>query len=156
MRISTIKNFISDAIKSLRRNKTIGIASMATVAATLFILGVFLIVVLTVNNGMLELQSKVQVEIFLKDDITIGMQKNLENKINTVQGVTEVTFVTKAEALQKVKDLFGTDGQGLVDGMETGNPFPTSYPLIFLYINPLLTISSLMYPCFSSSSSCIL
>jgi cell division transport system permease protein len=127
MRISTTKNFISDAGKSLKRNKTISIASMATVAATLFILGIFMLVVLTVNSGMLELQSKVQVEIFLNEDITIDMQKNIENKINKVTGVTEVTFVTKSQALDKVKEIFGEESQGLVEGMEKSNPFPTSF-----------------------------
>ena len=50
MKINSTKNFITDAGKSLRRNKSIGIASMATVAATLFILGIFLLVVLNINN----------------------------------------------------------------------------------------------------------
>ena len=127
MRINTTKGFISDAAKSLKRNKTISIASMATVAATLFILGIFLIVVLTVNNGIVELQSKVQVQIFLNDDITIGMQKAIESKINEVTGVTEVTLETKSEALGKVKESFGEKGKGLVEGLEKGNPFPSSY-----------------------------
>lgn len=127
MKINTTKNFISDAVKSLKRNKTIGIASMATVAATLFILGIFLLVVLNVNAAMSELQSKVQVQIFLKDDITIDMQKAVETKINKVTGVTEVTFETKNQALQKVKESFGEANKGLVEGMEKGNPFPASF-----------------------------
>lgn len=127
MKISTTKNFISDAGKSLKRNKTISIASMATVAATLFILGVFLLVVLNVNSAMVDLQSKVQVQIFLKEDITIDMQKEIENKINKVQGVTEVSFENKNQALQKVKESFGEENKGLVEGMEKGNPFPASF-----------------------------
>ena len=127
MKINTTKNFISDAVKSLKRNKTIGIASMATVAATLFILGIFLLVILNVNSAMSELQSKVQVQIFLKEDITIDMQKEIQNKINKVTGVTEVTFENKNQALQKVKESFGEANKGLVEGMEKGNPFPASF-----------------------------
>ena len=46
------KMFIIDALKSLKRNKTITFASIITVAATLFIFGVFLIVAQTINMGV--------------------------------------------------------------------------------------------------------
>ena len=72
MKISTIKYFIVDALKSLKRNKTVSIASVATVAATLFILGVFLLIVFNVNAGVKDLGSKLEVKIYLKDDLTIS------------------------------------------------------------------------------------
>ena len=50
MKISSIKYFISDSLKSIRRNKTISLASAATVAATLFILGVFMLSALNVKS----------------------------------------------------------------------------------------------------------
>ncbi len=43
MKISTLKYFVVDSIKGLRRHKTLSTASIATVAATLFILGVFIL-----------------------------------------------------------------------------------------------------------------
>ena len=62
MKISTIKYYIVDALKSLKRNKTVSMASVATVAATLFILGVFLLIVFNVNAGIEELGSKLRGE----------------------------------------------------------------------------------------------
>jgi cell division transport system permease protein len=53
MRISTIKLFLKDALNSLKRNATLSIASVATVMATLFILGVFLLTVLNVKREKL-------------------------------------------------------------------------------------------------------
>ena len=127
MKINTTKNFITDAGKSLKRNKSIGIASMATVAATLFILGIFLLVVLNINNAIIEVQSKVQVQIFLNDNITSGMRKNLSNKLHEIPGVIEVTTQSKTQALGQVKESFGKKNQGLIAGLEKGNPFPSSY-----------------------------
>ena len=63
MKISTIKYFITDALKSIKRNKTVSIASVATVAATLFILGVFLLIVFNVNAGVKELGAKLEAKI---------------------------------------------------------------------------------------------
>ena len=68
-----------------------------------------------------------QVQIFLKDDITIDMQKNIQNKINTNTGVIELSFENKNQALDKVKKSFGEENKGLVEGFEKVNPFPSSF-----------------------------
>jgi len=127
MRISTIKYYFIDALKSLRRNRTVSMASIATVAATLFILGVFLLIVFNVNAGVEELGSKLQVKIYLKDDLTIGDKSTIEKALNDVKGVSEIKFEDKSDALEKMKKQFGEDGESLTQGFEKKNPLPTSY-----------------------------
>ncbi|MTK12983.1 MAG: ABC transporter permease [Clostridiaceae bacterium] len=127
MRISTIKFFIQDSLKSLRRNKTISTASAATVAATLFILGIFLLTILNVKQGILEVESKVEVKVFLKDNITTKQQSELEKKIKAVDGVVEVTYESKSQAMDKFKKQLGDQNKSLVDGLEKDNPMPNSY-----------------------------
>ena len=127
MKISTIKYFITDALKSIKRNKTVSIASVATVAATLFILGVFLLIVFNVNAGVKELGAKLEATIYLKDNITISQKSAIEKSLNGVAGVTSVTYEDKTDALQKVKKQFGPDSKSLVQGFDKSNPFPTAY-----------------------------
>lgn len=127
MRISTIKFFIQDSLKSLRRNKTISTASAATVAATLFILGIFLLTILNVKQGILEVESKVEVKVFLKDNVTTKQQSELEKKIKAVDGVVEVTYESKSQAMDKFKKQLGDQNKSLVDGLEKDNPMPNSY-----------------------------
>lgn len=127
MRISTIKFFIQDSLKSLRRNKTISTASAATVAATLFILGIFLLTILNVKQGILEVESKVEVKVFLKDTITTKQQGELEKKIKAVDGVVEVVYESKSQAMDKFKKQLGDQNKSLVDGLEKDNPMPNSY-----------------------------
>ena len=127
MKISTIKYFIVDALKSLKRNKTVSIASVATVAATLFILGVFLLIVFNVNAGVKQLGSKLEATIYLKDNVTISDKSAIERKLNGVVGVTNITFEDKSDALDRVKQQFGPDSKSLVQGFEKENPFPTAY-----------------------------
>ena len=50
MKTNTVKHFFVDALKSLKRNKTISIASALTVSATLFIFGVFVLIAVTVRR----------------------------------------------------------------------------------------------------------
>ena len=127
MKISTIKYYFVDALKSLKRNRTVSIASIATVAATLFILGVFLLIVFNVNAGVKELGSKLQVKIYLKDDLTIGDKSTIEKALNNVQGVSDIKYEDKSDALEKVKKQFGEDSKSLVQGFEKKNPFPNAY-----------------------------
>ncbi|AYD39383.1 ABC transporter permease [Clostridium fermenticellae] len=127
MMISTSKFFVSEALKSLKRNKTISIASAATVAATLFILGIFLILVLNVKQGILQVESKVEVKIYLKDNITMTDQQNLENRLKSVNGVVDVNYESKSDAMQKFKTQLGEQNKGLLDGLDKNNPMPSSY-----------------------------
>ncbi|MBU3179688.1 permease-like cell division protein FtsX [Clostridium psychrophilum] len=127
MKISTIKYFIVDALKSLKRNRTVSLASVATVAATLFILGVFLLIVFNVNAGVQKVGAKLEVKIYLKDNVTIAERSALERAINNVQGITKVDFQDKKDALNQVKQQFGPDDKSLVQGFDKQNPFPTAY-----------------------------
>ena len=43
MKINTITYFIKDAFTSLKRNKTISLASVITVLITFFVLGIFML-----------------------------------------------------------------------------------------------------------------
>ncbi|KZL92905.1 permease-like cell division protein FtsX [Clostridium magnum] len=127
MRISAIKYSIIDSLKSLKRNSGISTASAATVAATLFILGIFFLTILNVNRGILSVESKVEVKIFLKNNITSEQQKNLENKIKSINGVLDVSYETKTEAINKFKEQLGSENKSLTDGLEKDNPMPNSY-----------------------------
>ncbi|MBU5485158.1 permease-like cell division protein FtsX [Clostridium sp. MSJ-11] len=127
MKISTFKHFIVDACKSLKRNRTISLASAATVAATLFILGVFLLAALDVKQVIKDVESKVEIKVFLNNDITIGEEKELKAKIDSLEEITHVEYETKAQAMEKFKEQLGEDNASLVEGLEKENPLPNSY-----------------------------
>ena len=127
MKISTLKYFLKDAMNSLKRNITVSTASIATVAATLFILGIFMLTILNVNQGIVNVESKVEVKIFLKDDITTAQKTELEKSIKAIAGVTDLTFESKDQALANFKEQLGNQNQSLVEGLEKDNPMPSSY-----------------------------
>ncbi|MCM0651063.1 permease-like cell division protein FtsX [Clostridium swellfunianum] len=126
MKINTFKHFIGDAAKSLRRNRTFSIASVATVAATLFVLGLFMLTVLNVQQVMKDVESKVEVKVILNDDIKTNEQKDLEKAIKDTAGVVDVELETKEAALNNMKEWFGEDYVSLLDGLDK-DTMPTSY-----------------------------
>ena len=127
MKISTINYFIVDAFKSLKRNTTISIASMATVLATLFVFGVFLLTGINVSHGINDVESKVEIKVFLKDDIKLAQQKDIEAALRNISGVKEVTHESKDEALQKFREQLKDNATILKGYDEKNNPLPSSF-----------------------------
>lgn len=127
MRISTVKYFVRDSFRSLKRNRTLSLASVATVAATLFILGVFIMVMLTIGQGMSEVESKIEVKVFLKENITEAQKSNIEKKLKSTDGVIDVAYESKSDALNKFKVQLGEQYKSLVSGYDKKNPMPDSY-----------------------------
>lgn len=128
MKISTFKHFTVDAFKSLKRNLTISLASIITVAATLFIFGVFLLVMENANALMSSIESKVEIKVFLMEDITFTDQRELEVALKKSVEVEEVTFESKSQALKNMRDIMGEGNESLLSGYEENNhPFPAAY-----------------------------
>lgn len=127
MKFNVAEYFFKESFKSLRRNRTLSIASSFTVASTLFILGIFMLVILNVNQGVKGLESTVQVQVYLNDDIAISDKKAVEDKLNSVPDVTNITYQSKEQSYKKMKDRMGTEKKSILDGLEKRNPFPAVY-----------------------------
>ncbi|MGM9973446.1 MAG: permease-like cell division protein FtsX [Clostridiaceae bacterium] len=127
MRFSSIKYFMSDAFKSIWRNRTISLASVATVAATLFIFGVFLLVGLNINEAVADVEDKIEVRVYLDLEATEEQIDAIESKLNAEEGVAEVKFETKEQALENFREeLKGKED--LLDGYdEQNNPMQASF-----------------------------
>lgn len=127
MKLSSIKYFIVDAFKSIRRNLTISIASMATVLVTLLIFGVFLLTALNIGKGVADIESKVEIMVVLKDDITMMDQREVEIQLKKETGVKDVVYESKAEALEKFKGQLN-EYKDLLNGYDDkNNPLTNSF-----------------------------
>lgn len=130
MKIRTFKYYIKEAVKSMRRNGLMSLASISTVTLSLFILGVFACGVVNLNNLASHLESQVQISIYLKDNLTTPQVMELGKKLKALPDLKEIEFVTKDEAMKRFKERLG-EQQQLVDSLDGHNPLPTSYVLTF-------------------------
>ena len=71
MKINTINYFLGDAFKSLKRNKTISLASMITVFITFFVLGIFTLAAQNANLAIAGVEDKIEIQVFLDEDIKL-------------------------------------------------------------------------------------
>lgn len=103
------------------------IAAITTVVATLFILGISLLTLTTIRQGILQVESKVEVKVYLKDDITSKQKDAIKNKIESIDGIVNLDYETKQEAVDKFKTQLGEQNESLVEGLKKDNPLPNSY-----------------------------
>ncbi|MBE6053827.1 MAG: ABC transporter permease [Clostridium sartagoforme] len=127
MKLNTIKYFFIDALKSLKRNRTLSLAAMITVLITFFIFGTFILLGLNFNNAIEDVASKLEIKVYLENDIKLIDQREIEMKLNELDGVKEVIYESKEEAFVNLKDML-KDNQGLLEGYDLqDNPLPSSY-----------------------------
>lgn len=127
MKINTINYFIVDALKSIKRNRTISFAAMLTVLITFFIFGTFTLLALNFNKSIEDIASQVEIRVYLNDDIKLVDQREVEIKLKEQQGVADVIYESKDEAFLNLQDSL-SDNKGILEGYDlTNNPLPSSF-----------------------------
>ncbi|GFR35672.1 permease-like cell division protein FtsX [Thermobrachium celere] len=126
MRINTWKYYIKETIKSIYRNRLMSLASITTVAATIFILGLFMALAINVNRFATNVEDMIEIKAFLKDDVTTLQQQKLEKNIKEIPGVVSVEYESKEKALEKFKEQLG-ENKDIAKGLEESNPLPASF-----------------------------
>ena len=128
MRIRTSEYFIKEAISSLKHNALMSVASVSTVALSLLILGVFLVLVLNLNHMASALESQIQVTAYLQDGMNDRDMREIGTRISKMPGVSQVLFVDKETAMTRFKERLG-EQQGLLTALGDTNPLPNAFEI---------------------------
>ena len=129
MKIRTLEYFVREVFLSLKRNNWMSVASVGTVAVSLFIFGMFLMLVLNMNKMAESLESQVQINVYLEEGTTSSEIRSLEAELNDMQGVEQVTFVSKDEAMERFKERLG-DQSSILDALDDTNPLPDGFEVM--------------------------
>ena len=98
-----------------------------TVFITFFVLGVFTLVATNINNGIKDVQNKVEVKIYLKEGIKVIDQREIELKLREVEGVKDVIYSSKEDEYNKVQETI-SGSEGLLKGYTfENNPFQAAF-----------------------------
>ena len=126
MRFSTKEYFVKETYKSIRRNGFMSFASISTVAVSLLVLGMFLMIFLNTNNLAQYLENQVQISVYMQDSATDKELASVKDKLTKMPGVVKVTQVNKQQALERFKKRLG-DQEQLLNSLGKENPFPNSF-----------------------------
>ncbi|MDD2433195.1 MAG: permease-like cell division protein FtsX [Clostridia bacterium] len=128
MRLSSFEYAFRDAFRSMKRNKVMCVASIATVAVSLLILGCAWLLVLNSQHLASVMESELEINAYMRQDLTREDVLNLRHKFEAIGGVEQATFVSKEEGLKGLQERFGED-TSIIDALGGNNPLPDMYRL---------------------------
>jgi len=123
--LSSLFYNIKQGFIQIFRNRGMSLASIFSIVAMLLILGLFFVITVNVNLFTeVVKQDYDQVEVFLLEETTNTEAQELMAKIRARDGVTDVVYRTKDDALEIMKQRWGESGY-LLDSLGE-NPLPAS------------------------------
>ncbi|HZJ49792.1 MAG TPA: permease-like cell division protein FtsX [Actinomycetota bacterium] len=98
--------FLSETAVNLKRNLLMTIAAISTVAISLLLLGGAQILQLVVANVTSTWEGKVEVSVFLRNDVTEGELDGLRSDLAEMPEIETFTYVSKNQAYEEFKKLY--------------------------------------------------
>ena len=123
MNINSFKYCLRQTFVSLRRNMWLAVVSAGMIAISLAILGAFLLVAVNSNQFMRNIESNVEIGVFLHDGADLPA---IESRLAALDGVRSFAFVSKHQGLEEFGRSIGDPT--LFRGLEgENNPLPDMF-----------------------------
>lgn len=139
MKLRTWNQFSKQAVTSMWRNSWMTVASVGTVAVTMLIVGIFLLFASNLTNLAGNLESQVEVSVYLQDEVTSAQIDALAQDFSKLPQIATVKYVSKEEALLRLKDWYGASA-GFLAGLELDNPLRNGFELATIEPRQVLEI----------------
>jgi cell division transport system permease protein len=117
--------FFKESLTGFARNLSTTLGSIITIFLSLLIIGIFAIGAVVINNVVTSVENQVSITAYVADDATQEDISACEEYIRTLDGVQDVTFTTKEQALENFKNSM-TSNPDIVDQLDGQNPLPAS------------------------------
>ena len=126
MRISTFGYSMKQGVKNIGRNKMFSVASIATMAACIFLFGLFFAIVVNFNYMVEKAEEGVAITVFFDEDASDSTKKEIGKQLENAEGVLEVNYVSADDAWDSFKEEYFGESSDLADGFKNDNPLASS------------------------------
>lgn len=117
--------FIREAFKGFRRNASTAFGSIITTFLSLFIIGVFLVGGIIVNNVMQSVENEVSITAYVADDASEQDIRDVQNYVEGLDYVASVEYTSKEQALENFTSSSSTNAEYIAQ-LDGENPLPAS------------------------------
>mgnify|MGYP000293508605 CR=1 FL=1 len=120
------RRIVRTGVLNFARNAWLGIAAIAVMVITLTIILFSIIANATFSNTVQTITDKIDISVYLKDEVTTKQQDQLIAQIKGLENVKDVARVSKEEALKKYREQ-NSDNPELLEAIsQTDNPLSVS------------------------------
>jgi len=118
--------FLQESWTSFKRGGLMTILAIATIAVSIFIMGLFLIIFIDLSHIMKTLNTKLDVVAYVKQNVNDQHLETINKKLSGIKGVKKLSFVAKEISWMRFKESFSNvDLESFVDE----NPLPDAFKL---------------------------
>ena len=126
MKINSFFYSIQQGIKNIWRNKLFSLASIATMAACIFLFGLFYMIVTNFQDTVKTAEEGVAVTVFFNEGVDEEEIVAFRDKIDRRPEVAESVYVSAEEAWEEFKGEYFAGHEELAEGFEADNPLANS------------------------------
>ena len=126
MNFQTVEYYFREVFLSMFRKRWMTFASIGTVTVSLFVLGVFLVLVVNMSKMVSSLESQVQISAYLIDGLTVEEKKEIAQILKNLSVVSKIEYVTKEQALKTLQERLG-EQKKILDALGDSNPLPNYF-----------------------------
>ncbi|MDO5044695.1 MAG: permease-like cell division protein FtsX [Coriobacteriia bacterium] len=118
---------LHEAFSHFKRNLSTSLGAVVTIFLSLFIIGLFSMGTLLVNNLVGDVESRVTIQAFISDDAETGAINALADEFRGIASVQEVQFKDKDEALAEYRETMANENAiDAIAQLDGQNPVPAS------------------------------
>lgn len=126
MKVSTLAYSCGQGIKNIKRNKLFSLASVGTITACIFLIGLFYIIIANFQYLVKEAEDSVCITVFFDDDITEKRIQEIGEQIGNREEVSEIKYTSADEAWADYKERYFAEEPDLAEGFRDDNPLAGS------------------------------
>lgn len=126
MFFKNISHFFKEAFKNIIRHPWMSLASVLTIVVSLFLIGMFGLVMLNLEYVTKQVESNVEIVVWMPTDLDSSKVESLGTDLEKLEGVATVKLVTKEEGLAQMEEYYG-GGHDLLEALGGVNPLPDYY-----------------------------
>ena len=134
MKYNILTYLIGEGFSNVFKNKKRAMTSLGMMCVTMLIFGIFFVIGQNLNHFVTEIEADQGMQVFLQKTSTDEQIQEMKTKLQNINGVNTIEYVSKEDALQQMKNKF-KDKSSILNGYEKDNPFPPSYIITLTDLN---------------------
>lgn len=127
MKINTLGYSIKQGLKNIRRNLLFSLASMGTIIACLFLLGIFYALVVNMKDEVQNIEKSLTISVFFDEGADDAQIQKIGDQLKAIHNVDKITFVSADVAWKNyIEDAYGGDYDYVNSVFGEDNPLENS------------------------------
>lgn len=135
MKARSVKFLTASGLKNIWSHRLMSIASVGVLVACMLMMGIAVVLTFNIDNVVSTLEDQNVVLVFFDDEMSEEDAIVTCTKLQEVDNVKSVDFISKSEGLDRQKELMGNEYEELFNWIADENPLPDGAQVIMDDIN---------------------